>query len=89
MPGTVTVKVAEEVAPAAKMTVLEPAAAFEGTVKSAPLNEPEASVVVVPVTVTDAPSKVAVIGVEAVNLVPETDTTVLAGPKGRFKLITG
>jgi hypothetical protein len=84
----VTVKVAEADLELASVIVTVLAPAVEaGTMKVAPVKEPVASVVVVPLSVTPEPAKVAVIVEEAVNPVPETVTDVPTLPLDGFNMI--
>lgn len=69
-------------------TVFTPAVEV-GTVKVAPVNDPVAPVLVVPLRVTAAVLKVAVIDLEPPNPVPETATVEPALPVVGFRVITG
>lgn len=71
------------------VTVLAPAVADDGTVKVAPENEPVDPVVVVPLSVTDVPPKVAVIVDEAAKPVPDSVTVEPILPPVGFNVMDG
>ena len=71
------------------MTVCVPPAVEVGTVKVAPENEPVASVLVIPLSVTDDPAKVAVIVFVAAKPEPETMTDEPALPVIGFREMDG
>jgi hypothetical protein len=84
----VTVKAAEAELPPESVPTTGLAPADEtGTLKRAPENEPVASVLVVPVSVTGLPANVAVIVEDAAKPVPDTVTEVPVDPMIGFRVI--
>ncbi len=86
----VTVKSAEAELSLASVTSIVCAPAVEaGTVRVAPEKEPVASVVVVPLRVTEEPPNVAVIVEDAAKPVPLMDTVSPTFPLVGLKVISG